>query len=297
MDVLLTGASGFLGRYIQEELYMHNVITLSRRASRISCDLKDTIPVLSGIEMVVHAAGKAHLVPKTQAEIDDFFSTNVRATQNLLRALAEDTSKLKSFIFISSVAVYGREEGLLIPETHPLLAKDPYGVSKIQGEKLIQEWCSKHNVLCTILRLPLLVGNPPIGNLKSMINAINKGFYFNVANNNCKKSMVLARDVAKIIPLVTNHQGIYNITDGCHPSIIEISSLIAQQLNRRIITIPYWIAKIAAKAGDLFGRKMPFNSQKLAKLTHSLTFDDTKAKQRLIWNPQPVLEGFRMKQN
>lgn len=104
---------------------------------------------------------------------------------NLLRGL-EKNKLPKEFVFISSLAVYGKEEEVNINENYPLNAKDPYVLSKINSEKLIQDWCKKDNVICTILRLPLLVGESPPGNLGAMIKA-NKGYYFNIGGDKAKK--------------------------------------------------------------------------------------------------------------
>ena len=65
-------------------------------------------------------------------------------------------------------------------ENSDLLAKDPYGRSKIEAEAMIIEWAQKHAVKFLILRLPLIAGINPPGNLGSMINGIKKGFYFNI---------------------------------------------------------------------------------------------------------------------
>lgn len=67
----------------------------------------------------------------------------------MLQGLEGSQTSPKAFIFISSVAVYGRENGINISEDAPLLAKDPYGLSKIQAEKLVLDWCVRNNVVHT----------------------------------------------------------------------------------------------------------------------------------------------------
>ena len=188
------------------------------------------------------------------------------------------------------------KKGNNILESQSLNARDPYGLSKIQAEEVVQEWCAKNNVACTILRLPLLVGQNPPGNLGAMIKAIQKGYYMNISGGLARKSMVLAEDVAKIILVASEIGGIYNLTDGYHPNFSELSAYIAQQLNKnKPFNIPTWMANIMAKTGDLFGEKFPFNSYKLAKVTTDLTFDDSKAREILGWHPQPVLQSFKIK--
>ena len=204
----------------------------------------------------------------------------------------------KSFIFISSVSVYGRETGNNIDEDAPLLAKDPYGLSKIQAENFVLGWCKQHNVVCTILRLPLLVGANPPGNLGAMINGIRNGYYFNIAGGKAKKSMVLADDVAKSIIKVAEIGGIYNLTDGYHPSFSEISNNFSFQLGKKKPnSLPMWLANLIAKFGDIIGNKAPLNTHKLKKITSDLTFDDSKARMAFGWNPSPVVDFFKIQQD
>ena len=240
--------------------------------------------------MVIHAAGKAHKIPKTKIEVSQFFEVNMKGTQNLLISLEQLSQLPKYFVFISTVAVYGLDSGMKIGENTPLLAIDPYGLSKIQAEKLVIEWCKQHNVKSTILRLPLLVGKNPPGNLGAMITAIRKGYYFNIDNGKAKKSMVLAEDVAKFIPIIALIGGIYNLTDGLHPSFYQTSSSLAKN---RIANLPYPIAKIVARLGDLFGDYAPLNSRKLIKITSDLTFDESNAR-KMGWNPQSVVEYLKI---
>ena len=108
MKILLTGASGFLGKTILNAFdNSTEIITLGRSKDAIvNCDLSNQIPILPIVEMVIHAAGKAHLVPKNDEERMDFDRVNVQGTRNLLIALENNVS-LKKIVFISSVSVYG----------------------------------------------------------------------------------------------------------------------------------------------------------------------------------------------
>jgi len=295
MKIILTGSSGFLGRIISTNFPKEEMITIGRSNSDILCDLSASIPHISICDIVIHAAGKAHSVPKTPSEKEAFFAVNVNGTKNLLRGLEEAPVLPKSFIFISSVSVYGLNSGHAVNEGHPLNAKDPYGLSKVHAEQLISEWCEKNGIICTILRLPLLVGTNPPGNLGAMIKAIKKGYYLNIAGGKARRSMVMAEDIAKVIPKLAEVGGIYNLTDGYHPSFEELSRHIAHELRKPIPkNIPAWIALFMAKIGNLMGKKFPFNSYKLSKITTDLTFDDSKAQQIFKWKPTPVLESFKI---
>ena len=93
--ILLTGARGFLGQIIHKTLKKANldVVTLSRGGCMINCDLSTDVPKLPDLDIVIHAAGKAHSVPKTTRHRQEFCNTNVEGTINLLRVL-EKSGKL-----------------------------------------------------------------------------------------------------------------------------------------------------------------------------------------------------------
>jgi nucleoside-diphosphate-sugar epimerase len=291
---LLTGSNGFLGKYLINNLPAIIIKTLNRSTSDYEVDLSINIPYFTdNFDTVIHNAGKAHFVPKTDLEKHLFHDVNVLGTQNLLKGLTNNLPK--QFVFISSVSVYGLIEGESISESTPLLATDPYGKSKIEAESIVRTWCEEHNIICTILRLPLIVGENPPGNLGAMIRGIKKGYYFNIAAGNAKKSMVLAFDIAKFILKAAEIGGTYNLTDGIHPTFNELSKNLSQQFGKSFVpNMPLFVANLLAKFGDLLGNTFPINSNKLSKITSTLTFDDSKARNTFGWKPTPVLEGLKI---
>ena len=103
------------------------------------CDLSTNVPVFSNIffDTVIHCAGKAHIVPRTQKEVDEFNVVNYVGTKNLIKGIDSIPKPPKSFIFISSVAVYGLDEGILINEEYVANPKTAYGISKKLAEELL----------------------------------------------------------------------------------------------------------------------------------------------------------------
>jgi nucleoside-diphosphate-sugar epimerase len=182
MKILITGASGFLGKKIAEVLEKeHDIISLSRSSGDYQISLENNIPYFNEkFDLIIHAAGKAHFFPKTDLDSNSFFNINVNGTYNLLRGL-EKIKLPRYFVFISSVSVYGKEEGELINEETPLNPTEPYGRSKMLAERLIIDWCQNNNISFTILRPTLIVGENPPGNLAAMVNSIKKGYYFNIS--------------------------------------------------------------------------------------------------------------------
>lgn len=297
MKILFTGATGFLGKNIRPILEKNYYIkTLGKcEINDYSIDLSKEIPIFNeSFDIVLHAAGKAHSIPNTEKEKQDFFDVNLKGTINLCTGL-EKTGIPKSFIFISSVAIYGCGSGNCITEDASLNGTSPYAVSKIKAEKYLTDWCNKHSVILGILRPSLIAGPNPPGNLGVMIKGIKSGKYLSISNGIARKSVLMVQDIANIVPLISKKGGVYNVCDSSHPSFRELEELIANQLGKsKPLSIPYKLAKVFAKVGDLLGEHSPINTLKLDKITKSLTFSNEKARKELGWTPLNVLDNFKI---
>lgn len=295
--LLFTGGTGFLGKNVGPILNnMYEVTTCGITSNdMIKANLAKEVPVLDKhYDVVLHACGKAHIVPKTEEEKQAFFDVNYTGTIHLCDAL-EKVGVPKALVFISTVAVYGCEFGELISEDHPLAGNTPYALSKIKAEEYLETWCKKNGVVLGILRPSLLAGVGAPGNLGAMVDGIRKGYYMNIAGGKVVKSILMAEDIARIMPALVERGGVYNVCDTFQPSFGQISESVAKQLNRnKPISIPYWIAKCMALVGDCLGAKAPINSYKLEKMTKSLTFSNEKARKELGWEPLDVLTNYKV---
>lgn len=296
-SLLFTGGTGFLGKNARPVLDKKYKVTTCgiTPEDEIKANLAKEVPALTKhFDVVLHACGKAHSVPKTEAEKQVFFDVNYQGTVNLCTAL-EKVGVPKALIFISTVAVYGCDFGELITEDHPLDGTTPYAKSKIMAEEFLTEWCKRHGVVLGILRPSLLAGKNAPGNLGAMVNGVKKGFYMNIAGGKVVKSILMAEDIAHILPLVAEKGGVYNVCDTFQPSFGQISESVAKQLGKgKPMNIPYWMACCMAKVGDLLGNKAPINSYKLEKMTKSLTFSNEKARKTLGWEPMDVLQNYKI---
>ena len=297
MTLLFTGASGFLGSNIIQLLNgAYNIISIGLSPQdTYLVDIATDIPTFTdAFDVVFHAAGKAHSVPKTEAEKRLFFDVNLQGTKNLCTAL-ERSGIPKAFIFISTVAVYGCDSGENITEEHPLNGTTPYALSKIKAEKYLERWCAMHNVTLSILRPSLIAGPNPPGNLGAMIHGIENGKYLSIAGGKARKSVLMVQDIANLLPMLIEKGGIYNVCDSYQPSFRELEIVICKQLNKKLpLSIPYWFAKSMAILGDCLGENTPINSLKLRKITNSLTFSNEKAMRELGWKPMNVLGNFQI---
>ena len=306
MKLLLTGYPGFLSTSIKEWFDSQGWIVdtlgllpypenLQSTGAHLVCNLVKEIPQLSSndYDLVIHAAGKAHVVPRNEAERKSFFDVNVTGTQHLLDALQSNPPR--SIVFISSVAVYGKEAGDMIKEDAPLLAKTPYGKSKIQAEELIRNTLFSKEVVRGIVRLPLIAGKDAPGNLGSMIKAIKKGIYFNVAGGKTVRSIVLKDDIAPFLYELGKHGGTYNFTDGRGISYKELDQKIHELIScPKRPGLPYWLAWLMALCGEILSfilrRPMPLDFYRLDKLVNNLTFDNANAAKDIPFTPRRVMD-------
>lgn len=296
--ILFTGFSGFVGKNTYNYLSnFYNIDSLGLSQCDTYChDLSKGIPEFKRqYDIVIHGAGMAHQKALNKNTEKLFFEINLNGTKNLCFGL-EKVGYTKAFIYLSTVSVYGLDKGINISEDHPLNGKTPYALSKIAAESFLQEWCPKHNINLGILRPSLIAGPFPPGNLGAMIQGIKSGKYLRIGNGDARKSILMAEDIARLVPKLIEKGGIYNVCDDYNPSFKEIEDLIADQLGKKSpFSVPHWGVKALAIIGDAFGEKFPINSIVFNKIVNSLTFSNSKAKHELSWQPLDVLSNFKIK--
>jgi len=294
--LLFTGGTGFLGRNAKPVLDKNYEVTTIgiMDADMIKANFVTDVPKLpEHYDVVLHAAGKAHIYPKTEAERLAFYDVNFTGTIHLCNAL-EKVGVPKSFVFISTSGVYGLDNGNHVTEDFPLLGEEPYQKSKIQAEEYLTEWCKKNDVILTILRPSLLAGKGAPGNLGAMVRGIKTGAYLSIAHGKARKSLLMAEDIAHLVTLAKDKGGVYNVCDDYNPSFGELEATIAKQLGKhKPISIPYWMAKCLALIGDVFSF-FPINSPRLSKIVTDDTLSNEKAKRELGWKPMDVIDNYKI---
>lgn len=314
-NILVTGASGFIGQHLITKLARGGVTIralVHREKFRhpfpsgievIQGDIRDQKQVkraVEGRDTVFHLAGKAHALSELREDERDYQSINVGGTQNLLEAAL--TEGIHNFIFFSSVKAMGEEteatrcfDESVLPQ--PLTA---YGRSKLAAEQLVLTEGKRNGIHAVCLRLPLVYGPGNKGNLFRMIHMIDQGLFPPLPKVENLRSMVHIGNVIEAALHVVKHPKAsgkcYIITDLKAYSTNEIYETVCKELGKKppALRIPLWVLKCLGHLGNLLGkaqgRRFIFDSDTLHKLIGSAWYTPKKIGNELGYIPQVTFE-------
>lgn len=270
--ILVTGATGFLGSAIVSQAVQAGLaVTATYRSACpqvtgvdfVPADILDKVSlskVFENVDSVCHAAGVVRL--RTGARDIPFNAVNVVGAENVVRAACN--AGVKTFVFISSVAVYGslaqgHDEGA---SCHP---EGPYAESKLQAEHRLAAFCQEEGMSLTILRLATLYGAGDLGNVAQLVGAIDRHRFIWIGQGRNFKSLLHRKDAARacIAALNNPRHGINTYNLSAPPCTMrDIVDTIALALKRRVASwyVPASVALAAAKTVDrLAGRRSRLN--------------------------------------
>jgi len=235
---------------------------------------------VAGASAVVHLAARVHVMHDTAADpLAAFRRVNVVGTQAVLDAAAQ--AGVRRFVFLSSVKAVGdtgtapwRDDVMPAPV-------DPYGVSKLEAERLVQELAGRMGMEAVVLRLPMVYGAGVKGNMLRLIRLVDSGVPLPLGALRNRRSLVFAGNAAWAVAEALTSAGVagrtFFISDGEDLSGAELVRRIARALGRsaRLVPFPSELLSAAGRVGDLLARLGPFplTSAAVRRLTGSLTVD------------------------
>ena len=306
MNVLLTGATGFLGGRLAAALQSKPNVNLTaavRRRAEIpfahTVEVQDQdantdwSTALTNQQVVIHSAARAHIMKDEVADpLAEYRRVNVDGTLNLARQAAE--AGVKRFIFISSIKVNGEQTPLGQPFTveDTSAPEDAYGISKWEAEQGLQQLASETGIEVVIIRPPLVYGPGVKGNFASMIKLVSKGLPLPLGAINNQRSLVALDNLVDLIMTCIDHPAAANQVflagDGQDLSTTELLRDVARAMGKppRLIPVPSSLLTLGA---TLMGKKAMAQ-----RLLGSLQVDISKARHLLGWEPPiTVEEGLR----
>jgi nucleoside-diphosphate-sugar epimerase len=307
---LVTGASGFLGAEVARRLAAAGwtVRSTGRTASPfhpvtnyIPCNLEltDNLPkLLDGVEVVVHCAGLAHQFD-FPPEPERFQQINADLVKRM--AVAALHAGVKRFVLISSVSVYGYDHPADCTEEAPLAATSPYGLSKIEGERLLKLVAAGTNMESVSLRPVVMFGPGDPGNVARLIAAITGRRFWRIGRATNLKCFLHVRDCARAIvtcvsqPHWPRPHDAYNLV-GETVQVRRLLYAIDAGLGRRTTSwyIPKWLPAtmlaIAARF-PLIGPKAKRWQSTLATFVRDDTYNGQRFRHDFNWTPEESLEA------
>lgn len=296
MKCLVTGANGFLGKHLCPFLKSHqvNVVATSRQAS--SSDIIATgdlnqfsnwQALLNGVDVIVHAAAKAHDMSKSTDLKDQYYEANLKLP--LLLAEKAREHGVGRFIFISTIKVNG--EGTF---NRPFQADDApqptddYGMSKAQAELALLKMHQPGVFEVVIIRPCLIYGNGVKANFKNLMNLVQKGFPLPFGSIKNKRSFVSIDNLMDLILKCLSHPKasgqVFLVSDGKDLSLPELIKAIAKALQKKILLlpVPFFLFRFVFA---VLGKK-----DLTQRLFGNLQVDISKTKQMLEWNPPYTMD-------
>ncbi len=304
--ILVTGADGFIGSHLVEELVRRGYETKAlvqynsfgtwgwldhcdsdvKGHFEVSAgDIRDAYSIktiMSDCDSVIHLAALI-AIPYSYLAPEMYIDTNIKGTLNVLQAARE--LEISKIVHTSTSEVYGTAIFVPISESHPLQGQSPYSASKIGADQLVQAFHSSYD-LPTITVRPFNTFGPRQSAraiIPTVISQISSGSRtVKVGSTSPTRDFTFVDDtVAGFIAALESNQGlgeVFNLGSNFEVSIAETISLIAELMQTEVIV------------EEDSERMRPSKSE-----VDRLWADNSKASQILNWNPKVNgREGFRL---
>lgn len=268
---MVTGASGFVGRHLLDEL---------RKRKLAFRTLERGQEVTSEVDTLIHLAGKAHFDRAQEHSLENY----LRANRDYALSVAERACDkgLQHFIYVSSMSVYGlRCAAYNIDENTMLNPADSYGISKLKGETALQELRALKGFRLTIVRPSLIYGFDAPGNFEVLMRYIHNHSLIPFTTSNNQRSILSINNfVDFLVKISSQHEsvsGTFNVSDNTPMSTAEMVKSLAKGMDKEVtqLNFPKIIWKVALTA---LGKSKVYQ-----QLFEDLVVDSSLASSSLAW--------------
>jgi nucleoside-diphosphate-sugar epimerase len=312
--ILVTGATGFIGRHLLPVLHQQGwqttaavrddfrqPLSIPIKAIQVGeiDDMTDWQEALLGIDTVIHLAGRSHILHETISNPEAaFIKVNTKGTINLVKQSLK--AGVNHFIFVSSIHAMAAESDDILNENSPCHPDSPYGGSKLQAEQALINLAKDSNMTWTILRPTLVYGPGNRANMERLMKLIKRGLPLPFGAIKNRRSFVFVGNLVAAIITCLDHPNaanqIFLISDNQAVSTPQLIRLIAQQIQQpcQLLPVPTTLLRFLGYLGDrvesITGKNLPFNSYNIDRLLGSLAVDSSYIQKTLDWQPPFTLE-------
>ena len=270
-DVLITGASGFVGSNLVDYLKTsHEVFSMSVR-----------YPIIQEVKIngdaIIHLAGKAHDLKKV-SQPQEYYDANFELTKQLFNVFLVSDASI--FIFISTVKAVADYAKEILDEDEVPNPKTHYGIAKQMAEEYILNKELPEGKRVYILRPCMIHGLGNKGNLNLLYQLVAKGLPWPLGAFDNQRSFLSIENLCFVIKELLDNDsipsGIYNVADDDPLSTNELIRLLGTSLGKksRILNLSQNVISSMAKLGDHL--YLPLNSERLQKLTENYVVSNQK---------------------
>jgi nucleoside-diphosphate-sugar epimerase len=276
-SVAVTGASGFLGRAVCDALVRAGVRT--HAVVRAPVDLPPAVQqhrvvglddgrglarAFRDADAVVHLASRVH---RLDDDADDplmaYRQVNVEGTRTVLRAARE--AGVRDLVFASSVKAVGESSGEGVwDESTPAAPVDPYGISKLEAERLLLDGDTGGTPRIRVLRFPLIYGPGVRANMLRLFGSVDRRVPVPIGSRPNRRSLLYVDNAVEAVrsALASDASAgqLFFVSDDEDVSTHELVESIAGALDvrPRVVRIPDGILRTGGRIGDLVACVVPF---------------------------------------
>ncbi|MCL2661792.1 MAG: NAD(P)-dependent oxidoreductase [Oscillospiraceae bacterium] len=305
MNILVTGATGFIGSHLVPRLLDdgHNVSVLCRDIDKAESLFNDGVHYIKGditkpetlkiipenAECIIHLAAEGHVSATSQEAYDKFIETNEKGTLNLID-IAKQLQSLKMFIHFSSTAAMGVINKPVLNEQSVPNPLTPYQKSKFRSEQIVNAAYHEQNFPSVILRPCMVYGPGGLGEFHKFCCLMKKGRFPKIGLGKNLTPIVHVNDVIEATVLTMQKAMIgetYIIASDCSYPLDEVRTHVIEALGIKAPYpyVPAPIALLGAKlietGYNLMGKEPIVTYRNISSTIRDRTFDISRAKKDL----------------
>ncbi|BCS51985.1 NAD-dependent epimerase/dehydratase family protein [Geobacter sp. SVR] len=304
MKVLVTGASGFVGRalctrIVREGRTVRGTVLASEAPASLVAGVAPAVVeplgaatpwghALADIDTIIHLAARVHVMRESSSNpLKAFRAVNTEGTECLARHAA--TAGIRRFVFMSTIGVHGSNSGNLpYAESDKPCPHNTYSVSKLEAENKLREIAAETGMEVVVIRAPLVYGPENPGNFLNLLKVVQRCLPLPLASISNKRSLLYVENLVDALLTCATHPAAagktFLVSDGEDISTPELIRKTAAALGvpARLFPFPMPLVRVV---GTLSGKSAAVN-----RLIGSLMVDSSKIRQELGWTPPFMME-------